>query len=218
NGQFLHEDIFDSYEVRSLRVPIPAGLLVNGANTLTLTLPSDLGAMADAVFVESYGIEFPRAYNATGGRLAFEASGDVFKVGNLSDKKVRVYRVDGDELTLISKPKVVKVKGVLPVTYEARIPGSATPATYYVSTVGALLAPEVGLSRVPANINSGAADLLIIAHPSFIDGFAPLVAAREAEGLTVKVVNVLDIYATYGHGVFDAEAIREYIHYAIQNL
>src|SRR5690606_10527556 len=25
-------------------------------------------------------------------------------------------------------------------------------------------------------------------------------------------------YATYGHGVFDAEAIREYIHYAIQNL
>jgi hypothetical protein len=62
------------------------------------------------------------------------------------------------------------------------------------------------------------AQYLIIAHPDFITGIQPLVQARQAQGLTVSVVDVDDLYARYTYGIFDPQAIKQYIAYAAQNL
>ncbi len=55
------------------------------------------------------------------------------------------------------------------------------------------------------------ADLLIISHSAFSDHLGDLVAAREAQGLDVKIVEVEDVYAAYSGEVFDPAAISAYI-------
>ncbi len=62
------------------------------------------------------------------------------------------------------------------------------------------------------------AQYLIISHPDFIGGLQPLVPARQAQGLTVSVVDVNDLYAQYTYGIFDPQAIKQYIAYAAKNL
>ena len=74
-------------------------------------------------------------------------------------------------------------------------------------------------------ITTGKAQYLIIAHPDFIDednANDPLdqfVAAKKAQGFkNVKVVDVEDIYAEFGHYIVDAQAIKDYITYAAQKM
>jgi hypothetical protein len=49
-------------------------------------------------------------------------------------------------------------------------------------------------------------------------GIQPLVQARQAQGLTVSVVDVTDLYTQYTYGIFDPSAVQKYIAYATQNL
>jgi hypothetical protein len=67
---------------------------------------------------------------------------------------------------------------------------------------------EVG---VAADLLEGDANYLIIAHPAFVEALAPYVSARTAEGYRVKIVDVTDLYASYGHGMPVPQAIRDYL-------
>ena len=78
-------------------------------------------------------------------------------------------------------------------------------------------APGIEPAQTPADLVVDA-EYLVISHPAFIDGLQPLIEAREAQGLTVNVVDVNDIYAGYSFGVFDPQAIRNYIAYAAAEL
>ncbi|MCJ7435583.1 MAG: C25 family cysteine peptidase, partial [Anaerolineales bacterium] len=78
-------------------------------------------------------------------------------------------------------------------------------------------APILETPRPLADLNRPA-QYLIISHPDFIGGIEPLVQTRQAQGLTVSVVDVNDLYAQYTYGIFDPMAIQQYITYAAQNL
>ncbi|MEO7975452.1 MAG: C25 family cysteine peptidase, partial [Thermoanaerobaculia bacterium] len=96
--------------------------------------------------------------------------------------------------------------------YTAVVPGAAGEAAYVVASESALLpARSIRAARPAVGLRTGPATYLVIAHSAFIGGLQPLVAARTAEGLAVKVVDVQDIYASYRGGVVDASAIRDYI-------
>ncbi|MGE4072800.1 MAG: C25 family cysteine peptidase [Lysobacterales bacterium] len=72
-------------------------------------------------------------------------------------------------------------------------------------TVSASLAVK---PRVSDPLAGPSADYLIVSHPSFINSLGPLVAARQAEGLSVRVINVEDLYDYYDSGTFGPTAIR----------
>jgi len=78
--------------------------------------------------------------------------------------------------------------------------------------------PQIEVLGSFADLLGDQVDYLIISHPDFIDGLTPLVRFHLDRGLSVKVVDVDDIYVQYGHGVFDANAIDEYIADAHQTL
>ena len=56
-------------------------------------------------------------------------------------------------------------------------------------------------------------DYLIISHGDLIASVQPLAAMHAANGLSVKVVNVRDIYDTFSDGSVSAQAIRDYLAY-----
>src|SRR5258705_12701887 len=76
------------------------------------------------------------------------------------------------------------------------------------------MAKDVYTEPVQTDLTSGSADFLIVSHPNFINGLAPLVQARQAQGYTVKVVSTTDVYRQFSFGIFDPLAIQRYIRYA----
>lgn len=215
NDQQVAEKVYDGMEIVNVSEQIPPGVLKNGANNMKLTQPVDMGADMDVSSLESYSIVYPRAFVARDGRLTFTSSGSAFKVSNLPSKQVVVYRqgADGTTVKLTGLSFSAQPDG----TWEMAFAGSPTAATYYVVAESEVLTPKAtNAARVPSNLN-GSAKLLVIAHPDFIGGLAPWLAARQAQGYTTKVVNVLDIYAAYNYGIIDAQAIATYIRGAVTN-
>jgi uncharacterized repeat protein (TIGR01451 family) len=207
NGTQVADQISDGLAAGSVEVSLPAGKLVEGSNSLSLKLPADEGKPADVIYLDKYSVTYPRAFWAANGVLKFTASGSVFQVQNLAEATVEVYRLQNGELTRLDGLNVTAAGS----TYTARFNGSAGPAEYYVSGASKLLKPGIRAARAALDLTSTKADYLMIAHPNFIAGLAPLVQARTAEGLTVRVVNVLDVYEQYSHGVVDPQALKQYI-------
>ncbi len=213
NGIQVAGHAFDGVTEEVLDIVLPAGVLQEGSNTLTLTLPADTGGQYDLVYLDKFSLAYQRVFKAQDGRLTFTAAGKVFKVTNLPGQNVEVYRLNKKGLVRLGKVQV-RASGE---TYTATFAGTGTTATYLVSTVEALKTPALEAVRPAANLNRPA-EYLIIAHPDFISGLQPLVAARQADGLTVSVVDVNDLYAQYGYGIFDPQAIQKYIAYAARKL
>ncbi len=67
----------------------------------------------------------------------------------------------------------------------------------------------------PSNLRNPTtqADYIVISHKSFIESITPLVEYRRSQGLTVKVVDIDDIYDEFGAGLFDPLAIQHFLRY-----
>jgi len=213
NDVAVTDQFFNGLVEQRLQITLPAGTLHEGANTLQLTLPGDTGVKYDMVNLDQFNLTYPRQFQAGDGRLTFNAAGKAFKVSNLPSSNVVVYRMSGNDIMRLDRAKVQAVGG----TFTASFAGTNEAATYVVTTAEALYVPVLEAVHVAADL-SQPAQYLIISHPDFIGGLEPLVQAREAEGLTVSVVDVTDLYTQYTYGIIDPQAIQQYIAYAAQNL
>ncbi len=214
NGTTVADVLFDGKVVSILYGSLPAGVLVEGDNVIELSLPGDTGADWDIVNVEQYTITYPRAFLAKNGVLTFKASAQKFTVDGLTSPEVRVYRLDqGIPVRLTSVEVEASANG-----YKASFAGLSEERTYWVVSQDALLMGALRAAPEMHDITSGTANYLIISHSDFINDLTPLVQARQAQGYTVRVVDVEDIYTQFSYGIFDAQAIKDYIAFAAQNM
>ena len=215
NGEAVTDRSFDGQSAVEIETTLPEGLLVEGANALEITMPGDTGFAYDMVVLDRYAVSYPRAFVARGGRLSFEAAGEAFEVSGLLSPNVIIYRTDdrGGTRQLVSMR--IRQEGD---TWTTTFLGQSRSARYHVTTAEALGEPAMEAVRPHTDITSGAADYLVLAHPSFVARIAPLVAHHEVRGLSVKVVDTRDIYEQYGDGEYGAEAIRAYLSAAQQTL
>lgn len=200
---------FDATDTEMIEVQVPAGLTLESVNTVKITLPGDSGQPADVVYLDAYSITYPRSFWAVDGKLVFNAAGAAFEVDNLVEPEVTVYRQMQGEWTRLA----VELNGT-----RARFTGSDQEASYYVASASAMLKAEIRAARPQADLTAGPAQYLIISHPAFMPGLEPLITARSADGLGVKVVDVFDLYDQYNYGIVDPAAIKNYIAYAAANL
>ncbi len=214
NGATVADQTFDGLTEQTLNIPLPGGLLREGANTLRLTLPGDTDVNWDLVNLDKFSVTYQRVFQAADGRLTFTAAGQAFEVTNLPSGDVVVYREENSELKRLGQ---VQVQAAPDGSFTAAFAGTEQASTYMVSAASALYAPGLESPRPWVDLNRPA-QYLVIAHPDFIAGLGALVQARQAQGLTVNVVDVNDLYAQYRYGIFDPQAIQEYIAYAAQNL
>ena len=213
NGAVVADQTFDGLPEQVISVALPANLLVNGGNTLQLTLPGDTAAAYDGMYLDKFSLTYQRTFQAQDGRLTFTDSGKVFTVTNLPTRNVTVYRLDKKGPVRLSRLQAQASDSTFNVTFA----GTGQSATYLVSAVESLYVPAFQAPRPTAALNRPA-QYLIISHPDFIAGLQPLIRARQAQGLTVNVVDVNDVYAQYGYGIFDPRAIQQYISFARKNL
>jgi hypothetical protein len=213
NGVALADQTFDGLVEQTIKVSLPTGTLHEGTNTLQLTLPGDTGVAWDMINLDKYSLSYQRTFTAQNGQLSFSAAGDAFNVTNLPTSNVVVYRLNAAGLARLDNVQV-QASGS---SFTASFAGTSDAATYVVMTVEAMNAPVLEAARTPAKLDQPA-QYLIISNPDFIGGLQSLVQARQAQGLTVSVVDVNDLYAKYTYGIFDPQAIKQYIAYAAKNL
>jgi len=215
NGVPLADELFNGRVAHTVTATLPPGLLREGGNTLTLTLPADLGVDFDLIHLEGFTVTYPRAFTARGGGLAFRAAAERFEVDGLPTADAVAWRlVEGGAPVLLTGLTVVPSGG----GYRATFPGSRQEADYAVVTTGSLLVPTLAAARPLTDITHGTAEYLIVSHPHFLGALDPLVRARQAGGLTVRTVDVRDVYAQFSHGLFDPRAIRDYIAHAATHM
>ncbi len=208
NGYQMAEEWFDGLAVPELVAEVSDGTLSASVNTLTMKLPHDTGAQYDLVNYDHLIVTYPRAFAAADGALDFASSGSDFAVtGFVSSDVVAYARLNGALARL-----GVQVGGA-PGAYEARfggIAGFGESAEYWVASGAGVLTPSIAHATEPVDWVEREVDVVVVSHSDFIDGLAPWVSRRESEGLSVKVVDVEALYATFTHGVVDPEAIRRY--------
>ncbi len=209
NGIEAADQHFDGLVDRTFNSILANNTLREGTNILTIRLPHDTGAPYDLIHLEGFDIHYPRAFVANKGRLSFTAAGAVFEITGLPDEQVRVFRQHNSGV--IEQLLAVDIHSVAN-TFTARFAGTATPATYFVTTESALL--SASLEPVLATpVTVGSANYRMIAHADFIGAdLNRLVAAREADGYSVEVIDVAAIYATYSDYITDPQAIRDYLY------
>jgi hypothetical protein len=214
NGILVADQTFDGLVVEDMKISLPANTLHEGVNSMKLTLPGDLDVDYDVIYLEKYSFTYQRVFEPQNGQLSFSAAGDVFNVSNLPTSNVVVYRLNSAGMARLAN---VQVQGS-GSNFTASFGGTSDAATYVVATVEAMKPPLLSAAHQPgANLNQPA-QYLIISHPDFISGLAPLVQYHQSQGMTVNVVDVNDLYAKYTYGVFDPQAIKQYIAYAAKNL
>lgn len=218
NGIQLADVTFDGLTTYALDVVLPVGVLQEGINALTLTVPkpTDPEILWDMIVLDSFGVTYPRAFVADNGTLTFTAAADVFEVSDMQGDGDTIYRVKDDGS--VARIRNIEITPGDDDTWSVRFPGDADGATYWLTTDDAVVMPALAVSQKHTDITSGSVDYLIISHPGFIDGLTPLTDHHTANGFTVKVVDVDEIYAQFSSGIFDAQAIKTYITHAIQNM
>ena len=218
NGAEVADVRFDGGIGQALYLELPPNVIRNGENTLELTLPVDTGFSTDLVDFNKFSLTYPRSFVAQGGVYEFTAAGDIFTVSNLPSKDVIVYRVMGDvSLVRLTQVKVEADGGAFKATF-AGAGASNEAATYYVFAAAVPQAPAFRSARQPADITSGQAEYLVIAHPDFIGAKLDELVNYHAQNVSVKVVDLLDIYSQYAGGELDATAVRSYLMDAAANM
>jgi uncharacterized repeat protein (TIGR01451 family) len=214
NGVHIIDVRFDGIVYKEIKAPIAEGIIHDGENILEIILPGDTGADR-VIAVDRYAITYPRAFFARDGLLSFNSAGNGFKVTNFPNDDIVTYRLDNKGLFFLDEARIEGDNS----NFSIEFTGSGEPASYFVTASDSFLeVSEFRSAYSPVNIFDRQADFIIISHPDFISGLDALVKEREIEGLTVRIVNVYDIYALFNYQSIDPKAIRSFIKYAYEEL
>lgn len=211
NGTMVADITFDDAVRHVALADLPAGLLAEGANTVNLTNPADLGVPYDYTGLDSIRVRYPRAFVARDGVLSYASEAQAFMVMGFTSPDVVVYQRDAVGMTRITGVGIMAMGGG---QYGARFDGSGAKGEFWISESDATHTPDIRPARADAGIDQGTAQVLVVSHADFIAGLSPWVQARQAQGFQVRVVDIADVIDRFGHGVYGVDGLRDYIRFA----
>jgi hypothetical protein len=90
--------------------------------------------------------------------------------------------------------------------------------TYYLgSAEDGIESAEIKAASITNDLRAldNQADYILIYHPDFLKAAQTLAKYRAKQGMTVKLVNVMDIYDQFNYGDFNPQAIRDFLRYTL---
>lgn len=214
NGQPVADETWDGRGRHTIEADLPADLLKEGANAVTLDAPGDTGVAADITFVDWIEVHYPRFFVAEGDQLAFDSPGGLQRLTGFT-APVNVFDVTdpGD---------VVRVGGV----QEQQQPGQTAMSFQSERGRRYLAVGSTGHHRPAGIVRAGTgpdlrapdngADYLAIGPPDLLEPLQPLLQWREQQGLKVMAVPVEAVYDQFNDGLPEPEAVRALLTYAAQ--
>lgn len=222
NGHIVIDDWFDGLSAFNAEVELPAALLNDDNNEVTVTLPGDTGFVGDIVMVDEIRLFAPTdlttAVATDFGDLGFEQPTLYFVKDPQTDQAetnqtvfafstaggfstVQSDKTDAG-LTFLSVPFLSSVNKEATLRYAiVDVANLATPQ--YIEPVAQLA------SRLTDSVSS---DLLMVAHPNFIgDELHAYIKFKQELGIDVSLVNWLDLVSRYGYGNNTPNSLDNYL-------
>ncbi|HVY40848.1 MAG TPA: C25 family cysteine peptidase [Polyangia bacterium] len=189
---------------------IPADLLADGPNTVVLT-PGAGGGLA---VLDRLTVRYARPYRAVGDRLEATApAGAHLSLTGFSRPDARAFDV--------TDPRApIELAGVpFPDSdgygLAVQLPAGGAPGAVRIvraqSSAG-LAAPDAVTANVPSGICAAVgAEVAVVAPRAFFPALAPWVAARQAAGWSIELVDVEDVFDEMTFGAHRSDAITDFV-------
>jgi hypothetical protein len=207
NGSDLGIMSFDSRDRAAARFSFPHSLLKSGSNTVGLRSVNGDG---DVSLVDTIRLTYWHSYIADDDRLWLRPPArQSILLDGFHSPVIRVMEIASDAATEIRGDVVRTDMGYgIVVT----IPDTEN-ATIFAFSDARLESPaEVTANEVSKWSQEGpGADVVIISHPIFLDSTRSLAVQQRAEGFSVTVVNLEDIYDEFAFGAKTPYAIRDFL-------
>jgi hypothetical protein len=214
-GNLLADMMLASTARLTMRAQVPMSALLEGQNTLSLTiLTSNL-----EYYFDWFEIQYARRFQATNNQLTFadnRTGARQYAVGNFTTDTLHVLDVSNPwQPQHVMSSSITTTAGQYTATFQIM---SSNPVTYFVGGADQIQSPKLISRYDPPDLGgSNGADYLIITHRDFITSMQTLAAYRAAEGLRVKIVDVADLYNQFTDGLYHPIAIKDFLKYAYAN-
>lgn len=209
NGSMVGTIQFSSVSPGKQTLFFPASLLVEGDNQLQLVATAGSN---DVSLTDYLRLVYPHSFKADNNSLQFSIKAtQSARLEGFTAPNIRV--LDLSDLSAVQevRPIVQPSNGGFAVEIPAAEQGKARRLIALPDTQ--LLHPVSLTLNQSSNLHAGTngADLLIIAYKDFIPALAPLVAQRQAQGFSVVVANVDDVYDEFSYGAHTPQAIKDFL-------
>lgn len=214
NGVQIGSVLFGALEhaVRSFTIP----QVQTGNNTITFTKTST----GEVCIVDYVRLTYRHRFIADSDSLKFNLRGSqTVVVDGYTTPLVRLIDYTDPLNVQVSKPAAEATAFGYSITVPTAESHSKDQRLLYAIPLGQFDQPaSLSLSQPSTlNLNSNAADFLIVAHKSLISSMAPLVALRQSQGMTTAVVDIEDVYDEFGYGLHGPQALKDFLQYAATN-
>ncbi|MGZ8843616.1 MAG: C25 family cysteine peptidase, partial [Pyrinomonadaceae bacterium] len=188
---------------------IPTSWLVDGDNAVKL---APVASIHDTSVVEYVRVTYPHSFRAENDSLQFSVkSTQSARIEGFATSTLRVLDITDPAAVQEVRPAVEASGG----GFAATIPsfGGGKARRMVALPASSLSQPAWLILNQPSTLNfsSNAANFVIVAHKDFIPALATLVAQRQAQGYTVAVVNVEDVFDEFSYGAHSPQAIRDFM-------
>jgi uncharacterized repeat protein (TIGR01451 family) len=224
NGTTLGDLTFTGQVQGTFRGTVPAGLLQEGPNTVTLT---SQGGEYDISLIESIQIKYQHSYVADANRLVFTGpAGDELKVTGFTSTPTVVLDITDPDQPMELTPQVMSITGSKTAGYalEVQVPWPTNNSSNTGQRM--LLALTNDRIETPPGIQQNhpshwhdplpGSRIVMITAPSFGSALQPLVAAHEAAGQSTALVSVDDLYDEFNFGEHSPGAIKSFLRTAVK--
>jgi hypothetical protein len=204
---------FDSQQYGEKTFSVAVSQLREGANEVKFVVA---GGSGDHDLFSYVRLSYPRLYRAENDALSFSLrSNQSATVDGFTKPNIRVLDVSDPAAVQEVRPIIAGSGSGFALTIPAVGVKAKGARTLLALPVDSFQHPASISPNQPSTLNqsSNAADLLIVTHPSFISlpTLATLVAQRQGQGYSVKVVDVEDIYDEFSYGTHTPQAITDFL-------
>jgi hypothetical protein len=200
NGTSLGDVSMNSLESKPVDLAIPAGLLLDGVNTVGVEGLLDPNVPYDVFYIDGFAVRYTRAARAAGGRLAMPAKPGSVVTATLGSGAIAL------DVTKRQQPALLTGGGTSFVVP----PGVQS---LFFSDLSAIAAPSFLRGSTIASLadRKNRADYVVIAPTAVRSGAEALAQLRERTGLTTFVADLNDIYDEFSGGNATPYAIRDFL-------
>jgi len=214
NQNYIGQVEWDGKESISAAFYFPGSMLINGSNSLTLSLPGIPSVEVEGAWLDAFSIDYGRDDSSSGESIFFrgEEASHTYIISLDSSQGLRAYDVTDPGRPLRLSGFTLDTSGKLTLG-DGLVSGNPH---YWITSEAGIANPE-RLHLVPAletEADFSGADYLIISPAEFVPALDDLISLRQKQGLRVAQEDLQAIYDTFGDGRPDPAAIRNFLDYA----
>lgn len=213
NGVELGVITGENYDSLPKHFDFSTSVLLENSNAIQFV---PLNGSSDITVFDSIKVNFSRKYRAEQNRLSFFVPNyKASFVENFTSPNIRVFDTTNPAAPVLISNLRIEQNGA---TFRVNLPSSRGRVLYAVDDSAVLQAASIipnAPSTLSAAENNG--QLIIISYKDWLAQAENWANYRRAQGMSVKVVNVEDVFDEFNYGILKADAIKDFLNYAKNN-